>query len=180
ESYRDYVGRTEAQRENVERDLSEVQLAFQNANWDVEDVAMSFRVETLLDPIDRNTYPGEDVLAPALFLLFWTQDTTVYDPARIGGMLARALGCLWAALIAVALAGWSTTMIGRYASIPIGIVAVMGGDVIFRNFLSDAALLGTMSLAQGFAIVLAGVIAVPFGYLALRREAILTPRRRSG
>ena len=177
-SYRDYVGRTPEQLAALEASAGTLQGTLQTAQWDVQNVSLVLRLEELIRPIDRAAHGNERLLIPAMLgaVRTWQSASAVIEP-RVGEITGRALGCLFAALLAVAAAAWSGTRLGRYASIPLSIAVILGADVLLRTTLSDATAQGTVGFAQSTMICAAIVSALPLAYVFLRREAIIVPRR---
>ena len=181
ESYRDYVGRSEEQQVALEADIGTVQGTLQTAKWDVENVAVVIRLEELLRPVDLAPQREETILLPLLVAgivatqLGWEQ----FD-RQVGQIFGRATGCLLAALLAVAAAAWTGSQFARLAGLPLSVAVILGGDVVIRTLLVDAAVQGILPFLQTFAIVLAIIFFVPLAYIYRRREAVIVPRRGQG
>ena len=176
--YRDYIGRTPAQQAAYDAETEAVQSTLESAKWNVQNISFVVRLEELVKPVDRHARPHEVLLAPwfqgarADFITNWH----AFD-RRIGEATGRALGCVFAALLAVAAAAWSGSRIGRYGAVPVAVALILGGDTVFRTILAEAAQTDIRSFFWSFAIVLAGALLVPLAYIGWRREAIITPRR---
>ncbi len=97
---------------------------------------------------------------------------------RFGEMLARALLCPIAALLAVATAAWSATRTGKYVVLPGAILLVLAFDVFGRTLLGDGAARGGAALwTSALAFGIAG-LGLPLAYILWRAELIVTPSMR--
>ena len=171
-SFRDYIGQTE--KPAVESPPNKPTLQLDKARLQVNNLALDFRIEELVRAIDRGRRPHERMLhAPNGAN---TAFTGVIN-RRLGEVLGRAIVCLLAAGAAVAMAAWSARRVGHYLSLPLGVVIVMGGDIIARTLLGDlghGAATGFIYYAIG---ALAVAAAVPLIYPTLRREYLIAPVR---
>ncbi|KMW57388.1 hypothetical protein AIOL_002351 [Candidatus Rhodobacter oscarellae] len=180
-SYRDYTGRTPEQQARLDQDQAPVQSAFQAAQWNVQNVALVFRLEELIKPIDLQRRSNERVvLLPIVAVATGAQAQWQSINGVVGQISGRALGCILAALTAVACAAGSGTWIGRVAGVPVGVLVVLAGDVVARAVLAEAAMRGPAEFAASFALSLLVMILLPMAYVLWRREALIVPRRGQG
>jgi len=179
QSYRDYTGRSSAQGAAREKDVSPLQSALQEAEVNVSTLALKFRLDELIDAADRTPRVNERTLIRSGSRVgagIAVERPKLVDK-RFGAILARAILCPFAALLAVAAAAFATTTIGRFTALPCAAVIVLGSDVVARAFLAEAGLAG----GSGFWITACGLliaaIALPWCYIALKRETMIAPGR---
>ena len=179
ESYRDYVGRPARTDNARESDQTSPKSQLQNAELNIQTLALRFRLDELLDGADRAARPHEQTL-----IRFGTRAVAraVVEPLvlidkRFGDILARASLCVFAALLAVAAAAFSTTRAGRFTALPGSVVLVMGGDILSRNLLGHAGSIGGQYFWLVAGLILASSIILPWLYIAKRRETMIAPAR---
>ncbi|MDJ0628262.1 MAG: LptF/LptG family permease [Rhodobacter sp.] len=181
EGFRDYSGGPGSVQEIPEPQTgSGPALNFSRVN--VGTATFDFQVSELVDAADVARRSQERLLYQiGLGLPLALGGEVAAEPSRrFGEMLARALLCPIAALIAVAGASWAGTRSGRYLALPVAAVTVLVADILGRAALGDAAALG----AQGFWLSAAGVfalgLAIPLGYILVRGEVMIAPSRDRG
>ncbi|MDJ0824366.1 MAG: LptF/LptG family permease [Rhodobacter sp.] len=181
EGFRDYIADRSAPEIGQEpADGGRATLDFATIN--VRNVTLDFEVSQVVEAADEARRGHELYLYQiGLGLPLALGDAAAAEPTRrFGEMLARALLCPVAALIAVAGASWAGTRPGRYLALPAAAVAVLVADILGRAALGDAAALG----AQGFWLSTAATFAVgllvPLAYILIRGEAMITPNRGAG
>lgn len=149
------------------------------ATLNVRTVTLDFELSQVVDAADTARRGQERLLYQiGLGLPLTIGGESVAEPSRqFGEMLARALLCPIAALIAVAGASWSGTRPGRYVALPLSAVAVLVSDIFARAALGDAASLGVPGFWLSAAGVFAVGIGIPMAYVLYRGEAMITPAR---
>jgi len=175
--FRDFEGRTPSQENARESEPNQLKQTIQNANWNVENLALAFRLDNLTKPIDLTSRPHEKLLFVSTLRALWNYSEAPELTEDVAIVVGRAIGCIWAALLAVAAAAFSNTRLGRYTAVPVGVLAVMGGDVAFRTLLLGVVSISPLAFAQMTVAVLACAIILPLLYVYARKEAILIPRR---
>lgn len=176
-SFRDYAGVSGSEGAAEPRDDDPLRTQLQRTRMTVKSLALDFRIESVVSAIDETRRAHEQVLVS------WadvagpgTPGNPVID-RRLGEVLARGLLCLFAALAAVAAAAWAGTRGGRYLALPVSAVSVLGGDIVIRTVLGDAAAAGAQMFWPTFAIAAAASVALPMIYIGKRRETMIAPGR---
>lgn len=143
------------------------------ATIDVRNLSMDFRVEQVMRAIDTARREGERMVFAG------AADTAqaVRLDRRTGEILARALLCIVAALVAVAAAAWSATPAGRFAALPVALFAVLTGDIVGRALLGGAAAQGLAAFLAMAAICTGIGIGLPLIYVLRRGELVIAPGR---
>ncbi len=171
-SFRDYVGHAGDRGADAGNDPLAVQLG--TTRMQVSNLKLDFRLEELVRAIDRNRRDHEKVLLNIFDLP--SEALKSVDP-RFGEILGRALICLLAAGVAVAMATWSGSRLGRYLALPAGVFVVMGGDVVIRTYLGEVASKGDSEFWGSAAICLLALTVIPLIYPSLRKNMLTAPSR---
>ena len=179
ESYRDYTGRSSAQGKAREENLSHLQSTLQDAEVNVSTLALRFRLEEMFDPADRTPRHNEQTLirTGSHVAAGIVVDQLPLVDKRLGEILARAILCLFAAMLAVAAAAFATTKLGRFTALPGGAILVLGIDVFSRTFLAQAGIVGGVEFWISAAALFVGALLLPWTYIAFRRETMIAPGR---
>ena len=175
-SFRDYAGVPLDDTGQSSQREPGLRTQIQTTRMTVNSLALDFRIESVVSAIDRTRRANER------FLLSWAKFAT-QDPdapiidRRLGQVLGRAILCVYASLAAIAAAAWAGTRSGRYLALPVSVVSVLGGDVLLRTGLGDAAAMGPSAFWPS--LVLAAVISVlmPLAVIIWQREAMIAPGR---
>jgi lipopolysaccharide export LptBFGC system permease protein LptF len=99
---------------------------------------------------------------------------------RFGEVLARALLCPVAALLAVAAAASSVSPMGRFLALPVAAVVLLLCDVFGGTALGDAAQQGGPALWGTLAAACLIGLGLPLAYILKRGEIIVAPGRSRG
>lgn len=182
EGFRDYTGAS-GRPEDAAGDIASAAATggptMDFARLNVRTVTLDFELSQVVNATDAARRSQERLLFEiGLGLPLAIGGESVAEPSRqFGEMLARALLCPIAALIAVAGAAWSGTRSGRYIALPVSAVAVLVSDILARATLGDAAQLGAAGFWLSAAAVAAAGLLLPLGYLRLRGEKMIVPSR---
>lgn len=144
----------------------------------VSTITLDFRIEDLVRTVETARRDNETLI----YDLVGKTGAADQEPdaralRRFGELLARALLCPVAALLAVAATAWSATRAGRFLALPVATILVLLCDIFGRAALGDAALYGgTVFWGILGAATLIG-IGMPLAYILKRGEIIVAPRR---
>ena len=161
-SFRDYIQFPSANQQHLP--------SLSDARLNVNTLSMDFRLEQVVDSVDRARRESEQPI-----IMISKSGSAAVVNADLGRVLGRAIICLFAALLAIAAAGWSGTRAGHLTALPLAVVSVLGADVLARAYLGDAweSGLGGFGLRAAFAAAMA--FAVPGAIILWRREALIAP-----
>ncbi|MCG6902393.1 MAG: LptF/LptG family permease [Rhodobacter sp.] len=177
-SFRDYAGR---RQDDANRDQG-LRGQIQSTRMTVRSLALDFRLDSVISAVDDTRRRNERMLVSWTDIANAARGTSkaALVDRRLAQVLARALLCLFAALVAVAAAAWSGTPSGRFLALPAATVAVLGGDIAARAVLGDAAAAGAAQFWPVLGVVIAVGAAIPLVYVAWRREGMIAPGRSRG
>ncbi len=177
-TFRESSGTSGGTETASQREPGEVRQLLGGVSVTVSTVTMDLKTEDLLRAADTTRRRDE--------LLIFGLARRAFDSAgagpnpnarRFGEMLARALMCPIAAMIAVAAAAWSATRVGRYAALLVAVVLVLGLDIAARALIGDAAFHGGIRFWLGILGFAMFGLGAPLAYVLRRGEAIVTPPR---
>jgi len=144
-----------------------------SVNIRASSVVLDIQIEKLLPTYDSLRRRNE-----SLFFGIIGINAALFTPNRkFAEALARALLCPIAALFAVAGAAWSGTQSGRFAALPVTVVASLAYDVIARAMMGDSADTGALALWTTTAVLSAAALFLPVAYILSRGELIVLPGR---
>ena len=161
-SFRDYIG--------TPRGNGQFQAALNDARLKADTLSMDFRLEQIVDSFDRIRRDSEQ---PIFTLAKW--ESAALINSDLGRILGRAILCVFAALLAVAAAGWSGTRAGHLAALPLAVVTVLAADVLARAYLGGAANFGLIGFSLHVAVAAAFALALPGLIILWQRETLIAP-----
>ena len=179
QGFRDYTGvsRPDGGVETNSEAHEDLQARFSTARLKVKSLAMEFRLEQVIAAADRARRNNERLLFSAPSGGAADDAPALTIDRRVGEVIARALLCPIAALLAVAAAAWSATPQGRFLALPVAAIAVLAGDIFARTLLGDAAQAGTQVFLSGAFLVLAVGLGSPLIYIIRRGEVMIASSR---
>ncbi|WP_172295305.1 LptF/LptG family permease [Pseudoruegeria sp. HB172150] len=153
------------------------------AQVNVQTVEVALQIGDIVEAVDRSRHFNERFLlqagGPVDGEPVENADGAI-APAptpTFGEIVAAALLCPVAALLAVAGAALAGTRRGRFLGLPLGLILVLGGDVGGRAVLGEAAALGYPAFWAGAMALLALGLAPALIYVRHRAERIVIPLR---
>lgn len=143
----------------------------------VNTVKMAFRIDDLIKAADTVRREHETLIFQLVVSLASSDLESEAAARKFGELLARALLCPIAALLAVAAAAWSARRIGQLIVLPGAAALILAADILGRTALGDAAVLGGSTFWTTVLGFCALGLGAPLAYVLWRAELIITPRR---
>lgn len=152
--------------------------ALQSLTVAVNTVTLDFRMEDLVKTAKTVRRDNETLIFDLIGETAGARDVKASSALRrFGELLARALLCPVAALLAVTAAAWASTRAGCFVALPMAAVAVLVCDIFGRAVLGDAALQGLAVFWATLGVSALIGLGAPLACILWHAESIMAPGR---